>query len=234
MREPGPIVELRGEQLRLPIAFHRSDGFGMIASADLERVAGLLPTDELHPVRVGGNRAAVFVGAYRHHEASAMMAGGATRLARPYGEVFVAAIVTRRPAPPVLPLVAPRLFGLGQFVLFLPVTSRLAMDAGRLWNLPKFVADMDFVDDDEERSVVLAEGGREILKLRVRAAGRVAVDRDRSVIYCERNGSLLELPARNQLHRMEIGRSAAAWSSATIPSRTRSGRSASAASRSEP
>jgi hypothetical protein len=206
MAEPGPLIELRGESVRLPIRFQRSDGMAAVFGADLPSVAAVLPSDALHPVRLYRDRAAVLVAAFRHHEPMASMATGETRIARPYGEVMVAALVTPRPAPPVLPLIASSAFRLGSFVLHLPVTSRLAMDAGRIWGFPKFVADMDFSDDGFEHGVSVAESGRRILSLVVRSGGRIAIDRTPTVLYSERDGELLELPMPTvELHQVRIG-----------------------------
>jgi hypothetical protein len=210
MLEPGPLVELRGEPMRLPVMFQRSDGFAAIFGAELERVAAILPSDAIHPVRLDRDRAAVIVAAYRHHEPMATMASGETRVARPYGELMVAALVTPRPAPPVLPLLATSTFRVGGFVLHLPVTSRLAMDAGRLWNYPKFVADMDFTIDPDGRSVTVGTGGHRVLTLAVRPRGRPTVDRSPTVLYSERDGTLLELAMPTvQLHQVRLGQRAA-------------------------
>ena len=207
MVEPGPLLELRGEPMRLPVLFQRSDGFAAVFGADLEGITALLPSDAIYPVRLDRDRAAVIVAAFRHHEPMATMADGETRAARPYGEVMVAALVTPRPAPPVLPLLATSPFRMGGFVLHLPVTSRLAMDAGRLWGYPKFVADMDFTVGPDRRSVTVGTGGHRVLTLVVRAGGRPVVDRSPTILYSEHDGSLLELAMPSvELHETRIGR----------------------------
>ena len=114
-----------------PGVWHRSDASESLHSASLEAVRAMLPTDDLYPVRLPGERAIVDVSSLRHDVFSA---GGVDGLAMlPYGEVMVAVLVTRRPAPPILPLVAPAASGMaaGAFVLHLPVTTRAARDAGR-------------------------------------------------------------------------------------------------------
>jgi hypothetical protein len=190
----GPEVVLHGERLRLPVAYHRSDGFFAIVGADPDRVSKALPSERLRPVRLAGDRAAVYVGVYRYHDITMHTADGRTLGVRPYGEVIVAALVTRRPAPPVLPVLAPKAFSMGAFVLHLPVTTRFARDGGvAWWGLPKFVADMDFTDDELERAVILREGGRRILTLTVRPSGRPVIDRSGTVLYSSLAGSLLEI-----------------------------------------
>lgn len=192
--EPGPEVQLRGARFRLPVAYHRSDGFEAILGADLGRIRDTLPTDALHPVRLSGDRAAVLVGAYRYHDVTMRTAGGETVAIPPYGEVLIGALVTTRPAPPILPLLAPARFGTGGFVMALPVTTRVACDGGRAWwGLPKFVADMDFLDDEAERTLLLEEGDRRVLSLTVRPGGRLATDLTPTRVYGVLDGTLLEV-----------------------------------------
>lgn len=187
----GPEVTLRDEAVRLPFRFHRSDGFTAVFGADAGRVRDALPSAGLHPVLLQDGRAAVLVGAFHHREQTIGAADGRVRTAKPYGEVMVAALVTPRLAPPVAPLFATDLFGVGGFVFHLPVTSRLALDAGRLFGLPKFVADMAFSEEAGERSVVVAEGGRELLSFRVRPSGRITQSWAPMVVYGVRDTELI-------------------------------------------
>jgi hypothetical protein len=137
-------------------------------------------------------RAIVMIGAFQYDQITANGVSGAA--APPYGEVMVAAIVTRRPAPPLLPIVAPSWtgFAAGGFVLHLPVTSRVARDVGRLeWGYPKFIADMDFEDALDARSVRLSEGGHEVLRLTTRPRGRPSLLRAALPLYSVLDGRLL-------------------------------------------
>jgi hypothetical protein len=204
--EQGPEVEIRGHRVRLPYSFHRSEAFLGIFAADLGALTAVLPTDELHPVKIDQRRAAVLVGAFHHREITAKAADGRTLVARPYGEVILAAAVTLRPAPPLAPLLAPSMFHMGGFVLHFPVTTRLAMDAGRLWNYPKFVADMDFTEGPDQREVRVSEGGRALLTLQVRPGGRPSIDRSPTVLYSVRDGRILEtsLPTM-EVHQVRLG-----------------------------
>lgn len=177
-----------------PFIFHRSDSFQTFHAASFEAVRDALPSADLHPVRLPGGRAVVSVSALQHHD---ITASGVDRLAAlPYGEILVVALVTRRPAPPLLPLVAPPALGLsaGAYPLHVPVTSRLARDVGRLaWGWPKFVADMEFAESTTVRSVHLSEGGRDILTLTIHPAGRPAVVRESLTFYSVLGGQLIEV-----------------------------------------
>jgi hypothetical protein len=176
-----------------PFVFHQVESFQTFHAASFDAVRAALPSSGLHPVRLPGGRAVVYVGALQYGDITANGVDGLAAL--PYGEVMISAPVTRRPAPPLLPLVAPAATGIaaGAFVLHLPVTTRVARDAGRLiWGLPKFVADLDFDDSIKERRVQLTEGGRTILTLRVRPAGRPTTTHDTFVLYSVLGGELIE------------------------------------------
>ncbi len=182
-----------------PALFHRSDSFQTYHAADYDAIVDALPTRDLYPVRLPGGRAIVLVGAFQYGDITAAGVDGLAAL--PYGEVMVATPVTRRPAPPLVPLVAPAStpFAAGGFVLHLPVTTRVARDWGRLlFGLPKFIADMAFDDGVAEKRVRVAEGGRDILELSVRPGGRPTIVRESTSLYSVLDGRLMEtvLPSR--------------------------------------
>ena len=130
------------------------------------------------------------VQAFRYHEVTWTGPDGSQGQMLPYGEISVAAAATVGPAPPVLPLLQPRLAG---FVLQLPVTSREARDGGRdVYGFPKFLADMDFTEAPDSRQVRLSEGGRDILSLTVSTGGPVLPDRRPLVAYSVEDSHLWE------------------------------------------
>jgi len=163
-----PAVDLGVARIALPIRYWRTDCFLALFAADLDAVTDLLPSSRLHPVRVTGTRAVVAIAVFNYLETGV----------GPYGEIAVSPLCTLdRPAPPVLPLATGYLRGLSAFVAHLPVTTRIAREAGRqVWGYPKFVADMDFDLRPESQRVEMAEGGQEILSLEVRRRGHVALE----------------------------------------------------------
>jgi len=175
-----------------PVVWHRSESYQTLHSASLEAVAAVLPTADLYPVRLPGDRSVVLVSSFQHDVITAHGVRGRAML--PYGEVMVAVLVTRRPTPPVVPLVAPSAtgFGAGAFVLHLPVTSREARDAGRLvFGYPKFVADMEFEDAIETCRVRLDEGGRHILTQTIHPGGPTSVTNAPLTLYSVLDGELI-------------------------------------------
>ena len=175
-----------------PVVWHRSESYQTLHSASLEATAAALPTPDLHPVRLPGGRAVILVGSFQHDVMTAHGVRGRAML--PYGEVMVAVLVTQRPAPPLVPFVAPSAtgFGAGAFVLHLPVTTRAARDAGRLvFGYPKFTADMEFEDAIETCRVRLDEGGRHILTQTIRPAGPTSVMSAPLTLYSVLDGKLI-------------------------------------------
>lgn len=190
-----------------PGIWHGSDVSETLHAASLEAVRAMLPSPDLHPVRLPGERAVIYVGSLRHDVFTAGGVQGQALL--PYGEVLIAALVTRRPAPPLLPFVAPAATGMaaGAFVLHLPVTSRAARDAGRAMGYPKFTADMEFEDSVKMIRTQLSEGGQRILTHTVWPAGRPSVNGSPMTLYSVLDGGLLEQPVpRFGLQRRRLGR----------------------------
>lgn len=186
--------------IRSPFVYHRCDGFTALHSASFRDVAESIPSATLHPVRLRDGRAVVFVGAYDYREYTYRDLQGVVRMGPPYAEVMIAALVTPRPMPPVIPLAlgAAGLGGLEAFVLHLPVTARVARDVGRRWwGLPKFVADMDFVDDIASRGLTLGDRGAEILRLTVRSGGLHLAERQAMALYSAHEGRLLRTMTRS-------------------------------------
>jgi len=182
---PGRQVTHGSASFELPILYHRDDAFGLFFTADAGAVRAMLPSPRLHPLILPGKRALVGVMAFNYIDTSI----------GPYGEVAVAAPVVHGGRPPLGPpaaLLEARYPGFGNLVLHLPVTSRLARDAGRgQWGYTKFVADMRFRITPERMECALAEGGREILTLCVARRGLALPDPNPLVTYSVREGALI-------------------------------------------
>jgi hypothetical protein len=192
---PPQRVVVDGRELWLPIVIHRMDGFGSLHAASLAAARELLPSDALRPVRLPGDRAMVLITAFRYYEMTDSRPAPVEPAEPPYAEVTITILATRGGRSPLLSLA---LMGTGLmptagYVPHMAVTHRLARDGGReLWGVPKFIADIDFIDDVARREVRLAEGEQHILTLSVRPAGRLRTSTQPSVMYTVLDGSLVE------------------------------------------
>ena len=185
-------VDVGVTSIELPIRYWRTDCFMGLFPADYGAVRELLPSSRLHPVRLPGGRALVAVVAYNYLETGV----------GPYGEIGISPLCTLdRAAPPLLALVQGYRHGFSGFVAHLPVTSRIAREAGRrVWGYPKFVADMDFDLRPERQQVTLAERGSEILRLEVRRSGHVALERAPLTTFTVRDGRLVRTSVATRAH----------------------------------
>jgi hypothetical protein len=99
--------------------------------------ASLLPGRELHPFRIGGGKGLFVVTVVNYL---------ATDIGK-YIEYSLAVAVThgRRKALPLVPGLFQKSFGLGQYVVDLPVSSEVSVKGGKgIWGMPKHQASLDF------------------------------------------------------------------------------------------
>lgn len=211
-----------------PVFYPTNEVFFAIFDADLDGVAELLPSDDLYPVRISPNRAALMVAAMAYRYDIVLGADGVMRTGPAYGEVMIAAPVTvGEPSRPLVPLVrlASTPWEMEVFVLHLPVTTVEAWEAGRkIWNAPKFVADMHF-DLGERRSIItLSEGGRTVLQMAVRKGGRLSADSGTVAIHTSKDGRLLRSDTvMGGVRSLRLGRGGAAirWGSHEVAEQLR-------------
>jgi hypothetical protein len=211
-QEPGGPYEGEGGPHFLPLHYHGSPTFMGIFAASLAAVDSILPSDELHAVRLPDGRAALLIAAFIHRDVTFVVPQEpSVGQLLPYGEVGIFVLCTfGRPAPRSVPLLRPTVpqrWQLGGFLLHLPVTTREAMLVGRdVYNAAKFVADMDFDVTPGHRGVHLAEGGRHILSLRLDRRGQMVTDRAPFTWYCSRQERLVRVPSRALAHgQMTLG-----------------------------
>ncbi len=199
---------IAGHEVFLPIEYHRSEAFQGLFTADSGAVRAILPSDRLHPVLIRPGRAVFVVAVLRHHEATVREADGGVIAVRPYGEVVLGPVVSGRKLPMALPVLRnPIPDDVGAWVMHMPVTTREARDLGRVaWGFPKFVADMEFREDGEdegERGLILAEGGREIFRFTLAEAGRARIQRSATLLFTVLDGQLIQTtcPATGYIRR---------------------------------
>jgi hypothetical protein len=186
----------------LPALYLDNHGIMGVFAASLDAVREILPSDDLHPVRLDRRHAAVAVGAFLYERWWCRAEGHGVLRGDPYAEIVVAPLCTfGASAPPMVPLLGlplPARWRMGMFVQHMPVTHWVASEAGRkIGNFPKFVADVDWVRDAEGTTCRLAEGGHDILDLAVRGTGTIRALQDPIRSFTVQDGRLFrhEMPA---------------------------------------
>jgi hypothetical protein len=179
----------------LPALYLDNHGIMGVFAASLDAVREVLPSHDLHPVRLDRRHAAVSVGAFLYERWWCRADGLGVIRGDPYAEIVVAPLCTYgASAPPMVPLLGlplPARWRMGMFVQHMPVTHWVASAAGRkIGNFPKFVGDVDWVRDAEGTTCRLTEGGHDILELAVRETGTIRALQDPIRSFTVQDGRL--------------------------------------------
>ncbi|MFB1480721.1 acetoacetate decarboxylase family protein [Corallococcus sp. RDP092CA] len=155
-------------------------------TVDARRAASLLPGNELHPLRVSRDRSVLLVSVidYKRTDIGA------------YIEFSVALACTHgpRPAPPLVPLLLQKRFGVGQYVVDLPVNTEVSVKGGKgIWGMPKHLARLDFRMEEGSVSSRYEEGGQQAVRVRIaRPKPAWLPVRMAAVNYCAFRGLLMK------------------------------------------
>lgn len=129
-----------GIPFELPVHSEQTPALMAAFPIDAARAQRMLPGNELHAFTLfGKGMLVVTVVDYR-----------VTSIGK-YIEFSIAIACThgRRPAPPLLPMVFQKAYGLGQYVLDLPVSTEVSVKGGKgIWGMPKHQASLDFLIED--------------------------------------------------------------------------------------
>jgi hypothetical protein len=166
-RQAGRHALVDGIPFELPIDSERARALIAAFPIDAERAAEALPGDELHPLRVWPGRGLLVITVIDYQ---------ATDIGR-YVEFSIGIACTHgaRPAPPLLPALLARLYGTGQYVYDLPVSTEISVKGGKgIWGMPKHQAYLEFdVEPRRARSRYWLDGqvGVEVEVRRPRLGG---------------------------------------------------------------
>ena len=159
-------VSWKDHQVYVPLFYRDFKLMSVNMLASVKKVRALLPSRRLKPYRITPGRTIVAITAYQYRD---------TDLG-PYNEVSVSVPVTMDRNPPMFtgilrkPPANPK-----AFILHLPVTTELARALGvEMAGYPKFIADIEFVEENDWVTCTVAAEERYILSFSGR---KLALDR---------------------------------------------------------
>jgi hypothetical protein len=136
-RQAGRYALVDGIRFALPVDSEDTPSLMAVFPIDARRAAELIPGDEVHPLRLWGDRGALVITVVNYE---------VTDIGR-YVEFSIAIACTHggRPAPRFIPALLTGHYGTGQFVFDLPVSSEISVKGGKgIWGMPKHQANLDF------------------------------------------------------------------------------------------
>lgn len=184
--QTGRYSRVDGIPYELPINSEASPALMAAFTIDADKAAKLLPGDELHPLRVTRKKGVLLVTVidYRFTDIGA------------YIEFSVAIACTfgPRPAHPLLPLLFQKKYGLGQYVVDLPVSTEVSVKGGKgIWGMPKHLANLDFRIQDGTVSSRYDEGGKQAVRIEIARPKHAWLPlRAGSANYCAFRGMLMK------------------------------------------
>ncbi len=133
----GRAALVDGIPFELPVVCAPSPVLMAAFTIDARKAADLFPGTEIFPLRLWNGRGVLMIVVIDYRQ---------TTIGK-YIEFSVGIACThgQRPAPPLLPAVLMKLFGTGQYVFDLPVSSEVSVKGGKgIWGMPKHQANLDF------------------------------------------------------------------------------------------
>jgi Acetoacetate decarboxylase (ADC) len=185
-RQRGRWALVDGIPFELPVVCGRSPALMAAFTIDASKATALLPGREIFPLRLWNNRGVLMIVVINYLQ---------TTIGK-YVEFSVGIACTHgsRPAPPLLPAALMKMFGTGQYVFDLPVSSEVSVKGGKgIWGMPKHQANLDFRVDERTVSSMYALDGIEALTIEVDHPGRAWLPmRMAAANYCAFRGMLMK------------------------------------------
>lgn len=139
-----------------PVFYNEMSALQAVFLAPVKRVRKLLPSPEMHAIRVTPWHALAAITAFEYRQTDI----------GPYNELSISFPVSiGQRAPVLLGMLGQLAHGFTAYIHHLPVTTEIALDLGiEVANYPKFLATIEFRRDGGWVHCRLAEDGREILR----------------------------------------------------------------------
>jgi hypothetical protein len=183
-KQEGRHALVDGIPFRMPVAAHNTPALMAAFSINFDKAAALLPYS-IHPLRWW--RKALLVVTVVDYRATVI---------GKYIEFSVAIACTRgaRPAPPILPLVFQGLYGMGQYVYDLPVSTEISVKGGKgIFGMPKHQSNLDFKIGERTVSSQYDQDGQMAVRIEIERPGRAWLPITVGAVnYCSFRGMIVK------------------------------------------
>lgn len=156
----GRYALVDGIPYRMPIRAKDSPELMAGFSCDWEAANAMLPGNELHAFMLPNGRGILLITVIDYLDTSIGK----------YIEFSIAIGCTRgrKPAPRVLNALFTGLFGTGQYILDLPVSTEVSVKGGKgIWGMPKHQANLDFIDAGDRVSSQYEKDGQFVFRIEI-------------------------------------------------------------------
>lgn len=160
----GQFANVDGIPFEMPVASRKSPLMFACFGIDADAAKALMPGRELHPLRIW-DRGVLAVEVINYTD---------TPIGR-YVEFCIGILCTRgvKPGPRLLPAMLMNLFGTGQYIYDLPVSSEISTKGGLgIWGMPKRQANLDYQIGDDWVSSQYDLDGQMVMRLDVKKPSR--------------------------------------------------------------
>lgn len=153
-------IDVDGMEFKVPLFYYDGEQMTGIFPAKLSKLKKMVPDPRFSPARLAPGVGAITITCFEYRDTDI----------GPYNELAIGISLNEpffRPNLPGLALLdAVRRNQYDAWVHHLPVTTEIARDGGvEFYNYPKFIASIDFEQDDQRRTCRLAEGAEHILTM---------------------------------------------------------------------
>lgn len=185
-RQQGRSALVDGIPFQLPVVCAPSPVIMAAFTIDLRKAAAVMPGRELFPLQLPNDRGVLLVAVIDYQQ---------TTIGK-YIEFSIGIACTHgaEPAPPLLPAALMNLFGTGQYVVDLPVSSEVSVKGGKgIWGMPKHQANLDFKVDAQSASSAYELEGMPAVRLDIDLPTSPAIPvRSAAANYCAFRGMLMK------------------------------------------
>jgi hypothetical protein len=184
LAERGTHSLVDGIPFQMPVSGHRTPALIAGFTIDIERARQLLPPG-VQPLRIW-RRGMLLVTVVDYRET---VIGKYIEFS-----IAIACTRTRRPAPPLLPLLLQGPFNMGQYVYDLPVSTEISVKGGKgIWGMPKHQASLNFLIGERKVSSQYDLDGSMAVRIEVDRPTRNWLPlRSAASNYCQFRGMLFK------------------------------------------